>query len=123
MRRLLIVPLLLLAACAEDAPSGTLAERQPNVCLSPSWIQNTQIVDDNTILFRMSDGKVWKNTLQDRCFGLWIEGGFAYEVRGGEICGNQQIIHVLRSHSICMLGPFTAYVPPPKDESTPDSRP
>jgi hypothetical protein len=119
MRRVLMLSLILLAACAEEKPGGKLAERPPNVCLPASWIQNTQIVDDNTILFHMADGKVWKNTLEDRCFGLKIEGGFAYEVRGGEICGNQQVIHVLRSHAICMLGPFTPYVEPPKDQAKP----
>ena len=116
MRRFaLLVPMLLLAACA-DKPDSQEA-RKANVCLAPAWINNTEIVDDNTILFKMKDGKMWKNTLQDKCFGLKIEGGFAYEVRGDSICGNQQIIHVLRTHSICSLGEFTPYTPPPKEKS------
>ncbi len=97
------------AALADDPP--------PRVCLRPSDIANTQIVDDNTILFHMHGGKIWKNTLEARCFGLWINGGFAYEVRGGEICGGQQRITVLHGGGApCFLGDFTPYSEPPKSD-------
>ena len=99
------------AALADEDP--------PRVCISPSNIQSTEIVDDNVILFHMSGGKVriWKNTLEAKCFGLWINGGFAYEVRGGQICAHQQRITVLHGGGApCFLGDFTPYVEPPKDE-------
>jgi hypothetical protein len=121
MRYSLLAVALLLAACAEtpaDNKPVQTAAAEHHVCLSPTWIENTVILDDNTILFKMKGGKIWKNTLQDRCFGLWIEGGFAYEVRGDAVCGNEQVIHVLRTHSVCMLGEFTPYVEPPKESSS-----
>ena len=90
-----------LAAQAADEPA------KPPQCLWPPMIRQTTIVDDNTILFQMTDGKVWKNTLRDRCFGLKLEGGFSYEVRGNEICANMQTIRVLRQGSFCELGEFS----------------
>ncbi len=113
MRVLILLMMLIFA-------TDVLAEGDEphNVCLSPSDISNTVILDDSTILFRMKGGKTWKNDLDGPCFGLKIQGGFSYEVRGGLICSNQQTIKVLRSMSYCMLGPFTPYVDPPKEGET-----
>ena len=113
MRRL-SAPLLVLSLCA--AP--TLAEEPPPKaphCLSTSDIENLEVVDDYTILFHMVGGKVWKNTMADRCYGLGFERAVTYEVYGGELCGTTQIIHVMRRGSTCVLGPFEAFSPPPKN--------
>jgi len=119
-----IVPVLGLAAllatagCAEQtaatAPAADQAATHNSVCLQTVMIDHTSIPDDNTILFHMRDHKVWKNTLPFSCPGLKIEGGFEYETRIDEICSNLQTIRVLRERSVCMLGAFTPYEPPPK---------
>ncbi len=108
-----------LAHAAEPVPGLTAeadaagAEVKPTpICLDPAFIDHTQIVDDSTILFHMKGGKVWKNTLASKCFGLKMQGGFAYEVQGGTICSNMQTIRVLDQGSICSLGDFTPYTPP-----------
>ncbi|MGN6517173.1 MAG: hypothetical protein ACTHLR_15185 [Rhizomicrobium sp.] len=89
------------AVQAADAPAG-----KP-VCLRTIDILNTTTPDDKTIIFHMTNGKIWRNDLRGSCNGLRING-FAYDVTPpNEICGNLQIIHVLRTHAVCSLGPFT----------------
>lgn len=111
---------------AETGPATVPApepELKPTpICLDPTFIDHTQIVDDSTILFHMRGGKIWKNTLASRCFGLKMQGGFAYEVQGGTICSNMQTIRVLNQGSICALGEFTPYTPPEKTEEKPGSK-
>jgi len=50
-----------------------------------------------------------KNRLPERCYGLFDEGGFSCDVTGGSLCGNTQIIHVLRRGTPCVLGAFEPY--------------
>lgn len=106
------------AAEPEAAPpaNGASDVKPTPICLDPAFIDRTQIVDDSTILFHMRGGKIWKNTLASKCFGLKMQGGFAYEVQGGTICSNMQTIRVLNQGSICALGEFTPYTPPEKTE-------
>lgn len=76
MRRpLMLLALLWVGPLMADEPAK-------KICLRPSDINNTVIVDDNTILFYMKGGKIWKNELEDRCYGLNIERAYAYEVHG-----------------------------------------
>lgn len=106
MRRLFVLAALCVAS--ELASSGLAAEPvEAPQCLTPERIRQTEIIDDDTILFHMSDGKTWRNTLQYHCPGLRLTGGFAYEVSGAQICGNLQTIHVLRGGPICQLGAFS----------------
>ena len=93
-----------LIALATAAPAAAATEG--SICLRIREIDQTKVVDAKTILFKMKDGKVWRNTLLSPCPGL-LFNGFAYAVHFDEICGNQQAIHVLRTHEVCLLGPFT----------------
>ena len=88
------------------------------VCLNANDIAHLSYPDDNTILFHMNVGKVriWRNDLPRACSGLKFRGGIAYEVRGGLICSNMQTFYVIDRGVPCMLGAFTPYTPPPKDE-------
>lgn len=103
----------LLALCALPA-SADEAPKPPPRCISTQDISNIEVVDDYTILFHMAGGKIWKNTLQSQCHGLGFERAIAYETWGGDLCGNAQVIHVLRRGSFCVLGPFETYSKPPK---------
>jgi opacity protein-like surface antigen len=90
------------AAQAQDAAPAT-----PPKCLRTTDIQNTTTPNDKTILFHMNNGKVWRSDLRGGCSGLTFNG-FRYDLTPpNEICGNQQIIHVLRTHAVCALGAFT----------------
>jgi hypothetical protein len=100
---------LLAAAIAAGAVSAAQAQdtARPPKCLRTTDIQNTTTPNDKTILFHMNNGKVWRNDLRSACSGLTFNG-FRYDLTpSNEICGNQQIIHVLRTHAVCALGPFT----------------
>lgn len=87
------------------------------VCIRPfdspdDPINHTHVVDPQTILFYMSDGKIWKNTLKTPCRGLMFHG-FSFATHQDEICSNAQAIHVIESGETCELGTFTPYTPPP----------
>lgn len=106
------------AAAQGTSPPGTAAESgtqaNPHVCLWTYLIDHTTVVDAKTLVFHMKDKKAWKNTLVNRCPDLKFHG-YAYLTHDGQICANSQAIYVLKTHSVCMLGGFEPYVPPPKD--------
>jgi hypothetical protein len=102
-------PLLIAAAVAASLISAAHAgDAAPAPkCLRTIDIQNTTTPDDKTILFHMNNGKVYRSDLRNSCNGLKFNG-FSYDVTPpNEICGNLQVIHVLRTHAVCALGPFT----------------
>jgi hypothetical protein len=78
------------------------------VCLNVTEIQNTQAVDRRTILYRMRDGKVWRNTLAADCPTLvgFSSGGFTQVAHTDFICANSQQIKT-QSGNVCRLGSFT----------------
>lgn len=86
---------------AQNAPSN-------NVCFSVTQIEHTQAIDRRTILFRMKDGSVWRNTLITPCPDLvaFSAGGFASVVHAEFICSNRHRI-VTQSGNVCRLGAFT----------------
>jgi hypothetical protein len=108
---------LVLAACLA-ALSAAAASAQPapaNVCLRSIDIDRTSVPDSQTILFHMRDGRIWKNALVGSCPDLKFDGFEYAPLPSGEICGNMQSIRVIRSGAVCLLGPFTPYVPPTKN--------
>jgi hypothetical protein len=86
---------------AQNAPSD-------NVCFSVTQIEHTQAIDRRTILFRMKDGSVWRNTLISDCPDLvaFSAGGFTSVVHAEFICSNRHRI-VTQSGNVCRLGAFT----------------
>jgi hypothetical protein len=90
-------------------------------CLYSQDIRSTHAVDDSTILFTMTDGKVWKNTLKAACSQLQFRDAFSYVDYGGTICANQQFIRVIDAANgapklrnagpMCQLGDFTLQSP------------
>ncbi len=116
---------VLLGATAHAEPTGSgmgayggaLGSGHP-ICIRTYRIKDTRTPDTHTILFRMQDGTVWKNTLIESCNGLTYSNGFVYMPTPPQlICENLQLIRVLRTQSVCKLGAFTHYTPPPKEES------
>ena len=97
-----------------DSPPPPPAPAHNDVCIDPSMIDSTTFPDNKTILFHMTGGKVriWRNDLPRECPGLTFERGIAYEIRGGEICSNMQVVYVINRWTPCFLGPFTPYTPP-----------
>lgn len=86
-----------------------------NICIYTYAIKNTRIPDTHTILFYMQGGKIWKNSLRNDCNGLKFYGFVYRPTPPNVICENLQVIRVLRTASVCTLGAFTPYTPPPKE--------
>jgi hypothetical protein len=98
------IALLGVAACA--SPTAQDASASAPACINPTRIEKQEILSDREIRFEMNDGTVWINTLKRECNGLKFEGGFAWDVRGTQVCSDQQIITVLNAGNTCMLGTF-----------------
>jgi len=97
-------------AYADDDAAARLASR----CINVAYIDHTQIIDDNTILFHLRGGETLRNTLIDKCVGLRMASrGFTYVARNNEVCGNMQSIKLNDTGAICLLGSFSEE-PPPK---------
>ena len=86
---------------AQDGPSN-------DVCFSATEIDHTQAIDRRTILFKMKDGSVWRNTQITPCPDLvaFSAGGFVSVVHAEFICSNRHRI-VTQSGNVCRLGAFT----------------
>jgi hypothetical protein len=94
----------LAAAGPESTPVAKLAPVAKN-CIDLGWLDRSQIVDDQTILFHMKGGQVYENKLPYRCFGLKFEDGFAFATSLHQLC-NTDIIKVLHRGTSCGLGMF-----------------
>ena len=117
MKRILLGAALagVLAASANAQPAES-GQSKSQVCLNIQDIDHTRTPDNRTILFYMHGGKIWKNRLRNICTGLTFKG-FVYEpTPPNHVCGNMQTIRVIEFGSVCMMGAFEPYTPPPKDK-------
>jgi len=94
------------AGCASPAAQDG-ATAQANRCINPTRIQKQEIVSDQEIRFTLANGEVWVNTLPRKCSNLKFQGGFTWEIRGTQVCSNEQIIYVRDDGTPCQLGEFT----------------
>ena len=80
-----------------------------NVCINiHDIVSSAPNRDATSIIFKMRDGRVWRNDLQGSCPDLKFNG-FAWSLRGTEqVCDSQQSITVIQSGEVCLLGKFTA---------------
>jgi hypothetical protein len=112
---------LALAACAnEDRPRAAaqtmVPAGEPQNCVNIARIRNTNVIDDQTIDFVMTDGTVFRNTLPFRCPGLGFERAFSYSTSISQLCNVNTITVVQqgggpRRGATCGLGPFVPVKP------------
>ena len=100
---------LLFAASAATQVQAADAN-PPNVCLNVTQIQRTEVPDDQTIIFHMRDGKIWRNRLRTVCPMLKISP-YTQKVNGDLVCSNSQFIHVTLTGNDCVLGEFSPVEP------------
>ncbi len=107
MRVTFILPLLLLPGLAHAAAK----QDSKSQCLFVPDIRETQIIDDNTVIYHMRDHSQYRVNMQVRCFGLKNEPDgytFIQDSLGTEqLCANQATIRLNSLRSICQLGDFT----------------
>lgn len=127
---LLALPLVLGACTATAGNSGSTsgpqsapataataaARPETTDCIDLIRIDRSEVVDDQTILFHMKGGKVWKNTLPYKCPRLGFEKAFSHKTSINRLC-SIDVITVLDTSArmpgaSCGLGKFEAYTPP-----------
>ena len=87
-------------------------DREPQRCIRLSGIDETHIVDDQTILFIMRNDDVYQNVLRNECRGLKREDRFSYKTLGGNLCQTDTVTVIQRfgggfdAGRTCGLGPF-----------------
>lgn len=107
---------------AADAASG-----EARNCISLASIQSTKVLDDRTILFKMTGGETLVNNLPQRCPGLGFEKAFGYKTSLTQLC-NTDIIWVVRQAAggiergaSCGLGKFEPFVEPEGGDAVKDN--
>lgn len=78
-------------------------------CIQASRIDHTEVHDDYTIDFVMTDDTRYRNTLPQRCFSLGFEESFAYDRSTSQLCSSDTITVLYSDGSTgqtCGLGPF-----------------
>lgn len=102
------------------APTGEVKR-----CISLNRIQNTRVLDDQTILFKMRGRKHYVNRLSHACPSLKREERFMYKTSIGQLC-SIDIITVLdsfgRSWASCGLGKFEEIKLKPKKDIEAESK-
>lgn len=105
--------LLAAAGRAQDGEPGARVR-----CVDLRRIDHTEIVDDRTILFHMTDRKLYQNRLSHACPGLLRGEPFMYRVRTMQLC-DTDVLTVLERWGFggftpmeaCSLGRFTSIEP------------
>src|SRR5690606_23732418 len=90
------------------APAAQVAGEPVN-CLLTRTIRNTRVHDDYTIDFELAAGKVYRNTLPNRCPGLGFEERFSHSSTTGNLCSVDTItlLHSDGRRGVsCGLGQF-----------------
>jgi hypothetical protein len=83
-------------------------------CVPLSAIDRTEVVDNDTVLFHMRNGDVYRNVLRHECPTLKNRDQFAYRVNAAQLCSSD-LITVLDRNAFgfrpgpsCSLGSFEA---------------
>ena len=96
------------------AASDKLAQYQPTgnkvQCVETYQIRETDVIDNQTILFHTTGNKHYVNHLPNRCSGLKMQDGFSYTLRGlNKLCNVDVITPVKTGGAVygpCPLGDF-----------------
>jgi hypothetical protein len=97
---------------AKKEPAPVRAVGQPVNCVTLTNIRSTKVVDNSTIDFKMTGGKIYRNSLPYSCPGLKFEDRFSYKTSLNQLC-NVDIVRVLHDYggrltegAGCGLGKF-----------------
>ncbi len=106
MRRIALAGISI-ALCA-----GPAAAAAPNnICIRSYQIDHTKAPNDRTLIFYMKNGAAYQSSLAGNCPQLSIYRFSYMPAPLDQICGNLQTIRVIRTGSVCMLGPLVPITP------------
>ena len=71
---------------ADEEDEIEALDRTPRDCISTNRIRETDVVDNQTIVFRMRGGEYFTNLLERECPGLGRQKRFMHETSGGRLC-------------------------------------
>lgn len=102
---------------ADPPDTASARSNDSRDCLGLHEIDRTDVVDDDTVLFYLRDGDVYRNDLKSSCPELKREDRFLYRVPQDQLC-NIDTITVLREEGFgfregasCSLGVFKSIDP------------
>jgi len=83
---------LIVAGGAAPVFAAEKSEPVTQTCIYSTTVRQTQILDDQTILFQMRDHTTYRNRLQSTCPGLRVENRFVSGKEiGNRLCEGSQI--------------------------------
>ena len=95
--------LLALAGCTAEmeddkfvsnAPAARIVGAPENCIYRPS-VRDTEVQDNRTIDFEMAGGRIYRNTLPNRCPGLAAADAFTYATSLSQLCSTEIIYPLL----------------------------
>ncbi|WP_206364488.1 hypothetical protein [Sphingomonas pokkalii] len=128
MRFAIMIGAAALAGCAQNADyqaqrdaqarrelASALGDRvagKPQDCISPGMTDGPQIIDTRTLVYRQG-GRLYRNDLVAECPSLAPLTTVIVEMRGNQLCRNDQFRVLTPGNSIpsqfCRLGKFIPY--------------
>ena len=125
MSRLAALGMLALAGCSTAPADTSRADRAlaqatagrtagaSQRCLDQSRVQNPQIVDRRTLIYRESGRRIWVNTLPAACPSLRTDSILIVRLFGTDMCDGdrfqaRQPTDIIAG-PVCRLGAFTPY--------------
>lgn len=122
---------LLAGLCLLSNPGTTAAqtqaedaERPPSLrssCISLSEIQRSEVIDDETILFHLRNGRIKKATLAFGCPSLKFYDSFSYRVYSNRLCARVDVI-LSRGGAHCPIAEISDYAPAEKQPRSDNAR-
>lgn len=116
VKRCIAIVLLLTTAALSPAtatePGEDIEEPMFRPCIDSRSIRSTDVLNDNTIVFRTIGGKFYLNQLPQTCRGLSRDRRFTYQLYERRLCENDRIRVLLSAGTnmvegrSCKLGEF-----------------
>jgi hypothetical protein len=83
---LLLLTISSLPALADEDEETESLDRTPQDCISTTRIKDTEVVNDNTIVFEMRGGVYYSNILERECPGLMRNNRFRHKTTNTRLC-------------------------------------
>jgi hypothetical protein len=113
----LLVPVLVGSPATAQDDEEAAFDRTPRDCVVTNTIDQTDVIDDQNIIFHMNGRRAYRNHLPRKCPGLERENRFSYETRSSRLCSIDTIT-VLEQFGVgfrpgftCRLGEFVPLSP------------
>ena len=91
---LIVSAVLTTSQSAGQAPATAeelTLDRESVRCISAGAIRETDVIDDQTIVFRLRNGDYYLNILNSACWSLEREGRFSFSTPSGRLCSSDMI--------------------------------